>query len=632
MDFFAHQEKARRKTVILVFLYLVAVIFIAGFFNLIFFIFHGVDANAFIILTTITLAIIIIATLIRYRALRGGGIRVAELLGAREIDWHTQQPAERTLRNVTEEMAIAAGIPMPTLYVLDRERGINAFVAGYHPRESIMVITHGALQHLSRDELQAVVAHEFSHIFNGDMRLNLYLMSILAGITVFGAYGIYVMDSAGKNALNQKELPPEARHGFHIFPFLVGAVLAAIGYIGVLCARVIKSAISRQREFLADAAAVQFTRDRNGMAGALYKIQTYPRGTWLMNRYAEEISHFCFVPSLRDVFLGGAWLATHPPVEQRIQALDKHFFIRLRSAERRGESPPKQAPLNDAVIAVPIVDPAFASLGMTALLLDSVGKPTPENLRYARSIQKDLPLPVFDAVHQRESVREVIYALLLGKNSLTLQKGGQRLAQREGRATALRANELRKHLQPQLQRLRLPVLDLAIPSLKKLTSEERDTFLHICRELIEADGKLDIFEFCLQVILNKHLNPATQMPHVRYSERNLNALKTELAILIALLAQTSANYPEEVEQLYQRHLRILMPDPPPRPQPSLHAWEHALAKLNQLPPLSKKQLLHVCADCILADNLVKPTEMEILRVVAESLDCPMPPLPHPPSA
>jgi Zn-dependent protease with chaperone function len=627
MDFFARQEQARRKTIVLVLLYLIAVVLIAGFFNLIFLLFLGPNLKAFIILSAITLAIILIGTLLRALKLRGGGIYVAELLGAREIDWNTDNADERRLRNITEEMAIASGMPMPNLYILDRERGINAFVAGYRPRESVMVVTRGAVEQLSREELQAVVAHEFSHIFNGDMRLNLYLMAILAGITVFGAQGIYIMENAGKGALAQKELPKDARHGFHIFPFLFGALLAAIGYIGVLFARLIKSAISRQREFLADAAAVQFTRDRKGMAGALYKIQNYPRGTWLMSRYAEEISHFCFVPPLRDVFGSGRLLATHPPVEERINAIDQYFIRRQQRAERRGEEQTKQALANDAAIAVPLVDPAFASLGMVALLVDSVGNPTPEHLRYARSIQRELPLAVFNAVHKRESVREVVYALLLGKNRETLHNGGKYLAQHEGRELALRVNELRKQLQNQLQRLRLPLLDLAIPALKKLTPEERAVFLQNTRTLIEADGKLDVFEFCVQVILNKHLAPPpSSFAKSRYQ---LSQMQTELGMIFSLLAQTSANHRDEIEELYQRHMRILMPNPPARAMPSLSYWEKALDKLNRLPPLSKKQVIQVCADCILADAQVKPTEMEVLRIIAESLDCPMPPLPSP---
>lgn len=640
MDFFASQEKARRKSFILLIYYFIAIILIVAFFNFIALAVVSWFGRSYgntqiIIVTLVTLCVVIGFSLKRYFALReGGGIALAEMLGAYEVGLVTDNPVERKLRNITEEMAIASGTPMPALYVLERERGINAFVAGYTPNDMVLVITRGALEQLTRRQLQCVTAHEFSHIFHGDTRINLFLMALLAGITVVGETGRNMMESAGRGALQQVKREKEERHGFHIFPFLLGAVIAAIGYIGVLLARIIKSAISRQREFLADAAAVQFTRDRDGMTMALNKINQSAKGTGLLNRYAEEVSHLCFMPPLYNAW--GRLLAAHPPTEERIIAIDKLFFTKQRAAEREQEES-GTLPEEEAVLApprkhefggVPLVDPALATLGVTAAVAASIGNPTPQHLRYARSLQRSLPLEVIDAVHKPQTAPLVIYALLLGKNRITLQNGGKLLAQQIGKESVLHADNLRKLLQKNLLRLRLPLLDLAMPALKKIPPEACREFFANVDLLVKADGKVSLFEYAVEVLLTTQLEKRAKSTGKTLT--GLAGLEKELGLLISLVVQT-AGY-EDKDTLYERSMRAFMPQPPPRPDKSLHTpaqLGNALNKLAKLAPALKKELIHVCVNCIMADNQVVPEEMEVLRIVAETLECPMPPIPRP---
>jgi Zn-dependent protease with chaperone function len=326
MDFFYRQDQARRKTWLLVLYFILAVACIvivvntaayAAFYVVLRYLeitspvthvgMQGwLGSHAWLYLSFITVGIIVGGSLYRLLKLADGGVSVALMVGARPLLSSSTTPADRVLVNVVEEMAIASGMPVPQLFVMETEASINAFVAGYRPTETVMVVTRGALDHLSRDELQGVVGHEFSHILNGDMRLNLRLLAVLAGILLIGKIGGVLMRGAREGSGRAA-----------IFAIIFGLVLYLIGYAGLFFGRVIKAAISRQREFLADASAVQFTRDSKGLAGALFKIDSMALSTQLHTAYAEDLSHMCISETLGQ----HGWLATHPPLHERIEAM-----------------------------------------------------------------------------------------------------------------------------------------------------------------------------------------------------------------------------------------------------------------------------------------------------------------------
>ena len=258
-----------------------------------------------------TLALIVVASFFHIVRLREGGEAVARMVGATRVSPDTRDLLERRLLNVVEEMAIASGMRVPAVYVMQDEQGINAFAAGYEVSNSIVAVTRGTLQALNRDELQGVIGHEFSHIVNGDMGLNVRMMGVLGGILFIGAIGEFLMRSTGRSRSSKDS----GSGGI----FLFGLALFLIGYIGVFFARLIKAAVSRQREFLADAASVQFTRNPAGIAGALDQIRASSAGTLVMNRYSEDMSHMFFGQSVK-MRLSGLF-DTHPPLDERIQAL-----------------------------------------------------------------------------------------------------------------------------------------------------------------------------------------------------------------------------------------------------------------------------------------------------------------------
>ena len=217
-------------------------------------------------------------------------------------------------------MAIASGTPTPPVYMMQEEPGINAFAAGFTPSDAVVGVTRGCVGQLSRDELQGVIGHEFSHILNGDMRLNIRLMGVLFGILVVGLIGsILLRSSLYGSALQSRS----SRGNSTQVLLIIGGVLMLVGFIGTLVGNLIKASVSRQREFLADASAVQFTRNPSGIAGALKKIGGFEAGSEMMNPHAPESSHMFFGRAVSSGF--NSLFATHPPLEERIARLDSSW-------------------------------------------------------------------------------------------------------------------------------------------------------------------------------------------------------------------------------------------------------------------------------------------------------------------
>ena len=325
MDFFAQQAHAQRQTRLLLMLFMLALLAIVVAVNLamaLIFIWTagaspGYPRGFFLTNTLVTVALIGGGSAIEILRLREGGDAVARMAGGRLILSTSRQPQERRLQNVVEEMAIAAGIACPRIYVMERESAINAFAAGFDQNEAVIAVTRGTLERLNRDELQGVVAHEFSHILNGDMRLNMRLIGVLSGIQMIAGFGRQLMDAAWVFRSDSRKT--DSRSSI----WLVGAALYAVGYIGVFFGRLIKSAVSRQREFLADSSAVQFTRNPDGIGNALRKIgglsRVMPLGSRIDSPQAEQLSHF-FLCAARPALLAGLF-ATHPPLEERLRRI-----------------------------------------------------------------------------------------------------------------------------------------------------------------------------------------------------------------------------------------------------------------------------------------------------------------------
>ena len=649
--FFQRQASARRNTGLLVVLFLAAVAIITLAVCLVGYLVtrseytglafadwllsrHGLF-TAFAVV-----ALIGVGSLIRWADLSGGGDRVAKMVGARAIDPDTRDSDERRLRNIVEEMSIASGISVPELYVMDHETGINAFVAGYTPGEAVMVVTHGALTQLTRDELQGVVGHEFSHVLNGDMRLNVRLIALLAGILMIGQIGAFLL----RMSFHRTHLSTRSsrdRRGEAIFG-LVGLALLIIGYVGVFFGRLIQSAVSRQREMLADASSVQFTRNPEGIAGALFKIGL--KGGYLdTTSHASDMNHMCFGESTRMKF--AALLASHPPVQERIEAIQPGMFARLRSRLR--DSEPESAlrsvgssPAASSSASTHEAISGFSSGAGTSTsplntqppqrLSAAVGTVNKRSEDYAVDLLNSLPSTFRNLLYTRAGAIQLCYALLIYQ--LPPQAQQERLSLITAGSLFAPNPELLEKLLPALASLgdavRFPALELAMPALRKLDPDERRQLISGTETLIRADNRLSLYELALHTFLRRHLaEDSARVVPVRH--RSYRPVIAQLQVLFSLMARAGAEDNASSQALFSEAMAGFTTG---RDKPelletvSIKHLRKALLELSTLSPLLKPGILDACGHCVLADGQIKTTEYELIRLVADQLDCPMPPL------
>jgi Zn-dependent protease with chaperone function len=590
-----------------------------------------------------TLIVIALGSLYKIAELSAGGESVALMLGGRLVDPHTKELAERRVLNVVEEMALASGVPVPPVYVLDDERSINAFAAGHTPGNAVIGVSRGALTYLTRDELQGVMAHEFSHILNGDMRLNLRLIGTLNGILILAILGYYLMRGAGSSSGDSKD---NGRGRLALF--LAGLGLLVIGYIGVIFGKLIKAAVSRQREYLADASAVQFTRYPGGIAGALKKIGGLAEGSRIKDGHAEECSHLFF----GDAFAGSLFnlLSTHPPLADRIQRIDPSFDGTFPEVE-----PVATAEIAAAEAAVPgeAIRPAPGEMrtaaedfraaaekrrrGMSAkaVTLDPtgitgrIGLPGVAQIAFASALLEAMTAPVRDASREPYSARAVIYALLLNREEDVRQRQLADLKTRTEELCYRETLQMAAEVDRMAEEARLPLVDVTVPALKRLSPDQYTAFRQTVEALVAADGKMDLFEYVVRAVILKYLDVhfgLSQPPTVRY--RALTPLVPAMGTVFSTLAYAGQESPADAQHALDQAaaavgqpLALL-----PSEQCSLDAFDAAMGELAQATPQVKKRIIGAAAACVVADGKVTVKEGELLRVISALLGCPMPPL------
>ncbi|HEU5118988.1 MAG TPA: M48 family metallopeptidase, partial [Isosphaeraceae bacterium] len=427
MDFFQHQDVARKNTSRLIILFVLAVIslVLVTYAAMAGILLYGEaqgdhggppdwsklwNPGLFGAVAAGTLALVGGGSAYRIASLSGGGHSVAEILGGRPLDSDTRDPDERKVLNVVEEMAIASGTPVPPVYLLEHEEGINAFAAGYTPSDAVIGVTRGCVEKLSRDELQGVIAHEFSHILNGDMKLNIRLMGVLYGILLVSITGWWLFRSSLYSSGRSRSSDDDKKGG-NPLP-LIGLALFVIGYLGVIFGRLIKAAVSRQREYLADASAVQFTRNPDGIAGALKKIGANAEGARVQDPEAEEASHMFFGDALG--LLAHSPLASHPPLVDRIQRIDpsfdgdfSHVDMSVPASQRFVQE--RKAPAATRKQRHIPFNPVEA--------ITRVGTLGPQNLAYASALLGSIPDPVTSLAREPFGAIALVYALLLDEET-----------------------------------------------------------------------------------------------------------------------------------------------------------------------------------------------------------------------
>jgi Zn-dependent protease with chaperone function len=646
MDFFERQDKARKNTKVLVFYFALAVILIVGsvyFASLFFFNSAAKYANRrgqyefsaapslwnptiFMYAGGGTLAVIVFGSLFRTMQLSGGGSAVAESLGGRLVDTTTRDAHERKLLNVVEEMAIASGVPVPKVYVMDDEQGINAFAAGNSINDAAIGVTHGCITSLKRDELQGVIGHEFSHILNGDMRINLRLMGIIFGIMCIAVIGRQFLRvrSSGKE---KNPLP------------LFGLILLVLGWVGVFFGQLIQAAISRQREFLADASAVQFTRNPDGLSGALQKIGAAHYGSQIENEHAAEASHMFFGNAMSSSMFNA--FATHPPLDQRIRAIDPHWdgtFHDESNEEDLAELLHRKEKKRDAMppIIPGLPGGAAGAAAATILIqansvLPNVGTVTPQHLRYAEELRESLPETVRDAAHEPHEACALIFALLLSDDESLRNAQLQELANQTDATTYEKTVALWPDVITVAERARLPLVNIALPALRQLRPDEFNYFTQTLTWLIESDAQIVLFEFVLKKIIHqqvgRHFSGEKPTTTQFYS---IKPLASDCAVLLSALAHTGNIQPTDAANAFQSGVPFVRAtDEPmdllPNDQCGLTEIDESLDRLALALPQIKKNLIEACVHVVGADGVIQENEAELLRGIAETLDCPLPP-------
>lgn len=638
MNFFEHQEQARGTTRKLVLLFgaaiatlvLITTILIVTVLGMVeqgegapVFNREVLTSDIFLGVAAVVLCIVGFGTWFRMLQLRGGGRVVAEGLGGRLLNVQTRDADERKVLNVVEEMAIAAGLPVPSVYLLE-DPAINAFAAGFEQRDAVIGITRGSIQQLDRDELQGVIAHEFSHIFNGDMRLNIRLIGWLYGIMVIGMVGYYLMRSSVYRSARGSR---GNNKGGGIV--VLGLGLLVIGYSGTFFGNIIKAAVSRQREFLADASAVQFTRNPGGIGGALKKIGGF--GAGITSTETAEISHMLFAQGLQQKFMG--MFATHPPLDERIRRLDP----RWKGAEEptaRANSSLRDASPTDSRARAAAAGKAGVADAAVAAIVASVGQPDAASVARAQQQLQGLPASLRDETHSTLGSSLLMHALLVaGAEPHTASIQHELLRAQMNEASLQLFQKLLQQVTGLAREMYLPLVELALPSLAQLSPPQYRAFMVLQQQLVRADGSVSLFEWCLYRIL-RHSLERRPLPQGKVDLKNCSG---DCAIVLGALAHAGHIDAREAAVAFAAGLGGLGVDPasitiPAKDSMDIGAGnfatlEKALGRLRQLKPLQKPRLLKAMLLCIRQDGKVTGEEGELLRAVAAILDCPVPPLP-----
>lgn len=637
MDFFEAQDRAKRNTTKLVLLYLTAVIgIIVSVYFVSLLVFHSQvtgferanwwQPGWFASVAVIVMIIIASGSLFRISQLRKGGSAVAELLGGRKVEPSTKDANERRLMNIVEEMSIASGLPVPDVFILDHEENINAFAAGFGTADAAVGVTRGALEQLNRDELQGVIAHEFSHIFNGDMRLNIRLIGILNGILVIHIMGMILMRSmvysGGMRSRSRGSGGSQDGKGALVI-ILFGLALMVIGYIGMLFGRMIQAAISRQREFLADAAAVQFTRNPDGLAGALSKIGSKRKGAEISDGHAMEMSHLFFASSYHSAL--ASMFSTHPPIKKRIEAINPSFAEgsskrtdKIRQKFEKQHASAKTPSARSGVAGHPAITPE--------VILAAIGTMDARNVASAGKLLQEIPVELREAAHEPLSAEALIFAMMFASGNKDELPGW--FPEKVGHGTADEVEKLMNYLKSGSRSWYLPLAELALPALRNMSKNQYSAFRAVLEKAMLETKPPSLFLFALEKMVVRQLDTKfsdKKQPEVRH--HHLKTLGPELSVLLSAFAHTGDKDPQKAWNAGIAGIKKLLPDGVvllDEDQCGLHKLNKALDELAASANPVKKYFLSAVIYIVTSNKEVSTEEKELVRAVSEALDCPIP--------
>lgn len=647
MDFFEHQVQAKAASRRLLFLFLFVCLIIVMCVDGVAYLtlqvfeegktilnaFNDVSLQSFLSwqisteglgVSLICVCIIGFGCLKRWFDLRQGGHGLAINMGARSLGFASHDEKEQKLINVVEEMAIAAGITTPGIYVLDSESSINAFVAGYEFEDSALIVTRGLLMNMNRDQLQAVVGHEFSHILHGDNRINIKLLVLLAGIVWIAELGRKLAFHHSDNHIRNSRLSSRSSHHSKGPAIAIGFPLIIIGFVGVFFGRLIRTSISRKREFLADASAVQFTRNPNALAGALNVIRENSHKGFLRNALSEEVSHMCISPSSKSFFF-----ATHPPLDDRINAIDNTFLKRVEARARK-EKRLEDKKLNEQKSTQEKMQMYSGGISQlqqsgTQQLHDVIGTLNVDNLIYATSLHDQIPYEYRQALHSTDKAQTMLLYLLLDDDANIKAKQQEWMTKQ----TFICQDYLQSLLllsQGLPARLRLPLVELLVPVLKALNTSSKKHLLKQVVLFAKWNGELSVFDVCLYSLLRLTFEQ-NENRGSSHSIKKLRVVQGDINLVISSLVHVAGGSEQDKQALHQRMMRVLTKTPArllANQEIHTKALFSSLKKLKHLSPMLKRSLMDVCGDIVLHDGIVQGSEYETLRLMSLLMACPMP--------
>ncbi|BAT53274.1 peptidase M48, Ste24p [Nostoc sp. NIES-3756] len=617
MNFFEHQDKARQNTQQLLGLFALSIVvmILAIYITTLFLLRLAPriwwEPQIFLCIAGGTIIAIAIGSLYKIFCLREGGRVIAQELGGRYLVADMANPQEKQLLNIVEEMAIASGIPVPEVYILDAEMSINAFAAGFTLNDAVIGVTRGTLLSLNRDELQGVIGHEFSHIINGDMRLNLRLVGLLHGILFIYLTGELLWHLRGTESREEKGPP--------LWAF--GLALMLIGWIGLICGRIIKAAVSRQREFLADACAVQFTRNPDGIASVFEKLQRLD--SRLISPRAEASSHMFFGNPLNPSFWE-AMLSTHPPLSERIH--------RVRGLNTRNLAAPPSVRRSSTSDSLAM---GFAGANPTITpeqVVNQVGSVAPEHFAHAQALLSQLPESLRLGVREQHSAMAI--ALALGLEIENAQVQERQLAWlREVQPSEIVEQTLsfKNEISPLDPSLRLPLIDLVVPALRKFSPKECHRLCKCIQGLIVATGSFSLWHFILQLVLWHRLQPLIDpTATIKVEFTSIEEIWSDSITVLSAIARVGQSKPDDIAYAFRSGVFRLPGAGKQEKADTLVTCnfsevKKSIERLRLASPKLKQAIVDACAHTVLLDNQVTNSEADLLRAIAMTLDCPIPP-------
>jgi len=645
VNFFDAQDQARRSTHWLVLLFILSVISLIALAELLFigvlFYNSAAEGQGFmsfsaslppdfhIGIIAIVVLVVVLGTVYKTRQLGAGGHVVAEMMDGRLIPANTSNLMYRRVINVVEEMAIASGVPVPPVYIQENEPAINAFAAGLSTDDAIICVTRGTVEALDRDALQGVIAHEFSHILNGDMRMNIMISSILYGILLLGLIGARMLRHLSYRRGSSRS------NGAGIV--LVGAGLMIIGFGGSVFGNIIKASVNRQREYLADASAVQFTRSPEGISSALKAIGGYSYGSRLLNPNSAEISHFFFATGTK------AWMqtlfSTHPRLQDRILRLEpdwdgcfpkvstsytqKTMTEELIDGKKTGR---KEKSRQAATVAV------IAAVTDAITRLEEFGDINEQHLLDARALIAAIPMALKSAARDPYHARTLVFAMLLSTDRGERERQCSVISAQAEPGVYDKLISLHTILAAVDRETFMPLVEMALPTLRSCSAQQIERFQRLMNRLIRDDNHVSLFEWCMATLINNSLSVTSEgMVNKAVARLSLGQVKIQARVILSLLAQAGAEIEVDVnsQKAFASTLDFLQYQPAEMYSASdLHfeTVDNALKRLDRLVPLEKKRFITACLTLIKADKMMKVSELEVVRAIAVAMHCSMPPL------